>query len=104
MDDDLVRWLLLGSAVLAILWVLAALWTLHVARRHGGSCARWFLYGTLLGPIGVLLSYRMVRACPTCGAVVLRDVLTCPSCENQVPRMDPNDHPEDYMKTYRKTW
>ena len=39
MDDDLVRWLLLGSAVLAILWVLAALWTLHVARRHGSSWA-----------------------------------------------------------------
>ena len=94
MDNDLVRWLLLGSAVLAILWVLAALWTLHVARRHGSSWA----------PSVCCCPYRMVRACPTCGAVVLRDGLTCPACENQVPRMDPNDHPGDYMKTYRKTW
>ena len=104
MTDDLASWLLLGTAMLSALWIAFAIWTLRVAHRYGGSSGRWFVYGMLLGPIGVLLSYRMVRPCPSCDTIVLRDVRVCPSCGKDVPRLQPGENAEDYLKTYRKTW
>ncbi len=104
LDHDLVTWLLFGAGIVGALWLFFAIWTMRIAQRRGGRTGRWFLYGLLLGPIGVVLAIWMVRPCPTCGMIVLRDVLVCPSCGKDVPRLQSEENSEDYLKTYRKTW
>lgn len=104
MSDALVESLLLIGSVCGAIWLALAFWTVTVGVRHGGSQLRWLLYGLLLGPIGVWLAYWMVRPCPRCGATVLRDVHHCAACDTDIPRLQPHENPEDYLKTYRKNW
>jgi|SaaInlStandDraft_6_1057023.scaffolds.fasta_scaffold172286_2 hypothetical protein len=97
-------WLIVGGGGLTALWLSLAWWTMRIAQRHGGHPGRWFLYGVLLGPIGIWLAFRMVRPCPACQAIVLRDVHLCPACGHEIPRLGTSERPEDYLKTYRKNW
>ena len=78
--------------------------TFYIARKKGGKPAQWALFGLLLGPVGIYLTAWLDRPCPTCQRRVLRDVLVCPGCGEEIPRRDPEDNPVGPLWTYRRNW
>lgn len=89
---------------LVAIWLASAGVTLYTARKKGGNPSQWALLGLLLGPVGIYLTTRLDRPCPSCQAPVLRDVLICPGCGSDIPRRDPEDNPKGPLWTYRRNW
>lgn len=78
--------LVYGLALLAA-WLFCWLWVGLLARARGGSPHWWELAGLLLGPVAVLLAYRM----PVDWDAIDRDRIdsgemrVCPSCHILAP-------------------
>lgn len=86
------------------LWTLAAVATVWLAMGRGGALVKWAVLGALLGPLGLWLATKHVRACPQCSGTVLNEVPVCPFCAAHIPRRDPADNPLGPLWSYRKDW
>jgi rRNA maturation protein Nop10 len=93
-----------AAFLLGLLWLGFAAAAIRLAVRRGGRPFQWSLLGLLLGPVGLCLALWLARACPSCGAPVLRDVRTCPRCGDRVPAQDPKDNPRGPLWSYRRNW
>jgi len=67
--------------------VAAAIW-----RSKGGVPKEAFLYGVLLGPIGIIIALvrtpeaaHQVNVCPHCRERVHPEATVCPHCQREIP-------------------
>lgn len=63
-----------------IIWALFGVATAIVASGRGESAGLWFFLGVLLGPLGLLLSFRTGRQCSACQSRIHRKAKVCPRC------------------------
>lgn len=86
-----------------VLWMGCAIATATIAHQRGASAYLWMGFGTMLGPVGLLLVLKvMVHECPHCQAPVLRAVFCCPRCKGEIPHLENN--PIGPFWTYRRHW
>ncbi|MEE2658271.1 MAG: hypothetical protein VX733_07185 [Candidatus Latescibacterota bacterium] len=89
---------------LGSLWTATALICARLAVRCGGGTGKWVFLGFLLGPFGIWLTLRLTRSCPNCQGGVFRDVVNCPHCGSEIPRIAPEENPAGPLWTYRRDW
>ena len=90
--------------ILGIVWLSGAITTLIIAINRGGNMVHWTLFSFLLGPFGIFLALKLTWSCPHCRTKILREVRTCPKCQQSIPRMRPGDNPLGPFWTYRRNW
>ncbi len=91
--------LLIGLSI----WLGLGMISAAVACRLGGSIFQWVVFGVLLGPVGLLLVFRILaHKCSSCDAPVLRAVRICPRCGESILRLKHN--PVGLFWTYRRDW
>jgi hypothetical protein len=96
---------LLGIALFAAgCWLGAGLAAFWVARARGGDPLHWAAYAFFLGPIGLMLAYKLTHLCPHCQAKVLRGLRNCPFCARSIPQLSEDQNPRGSFWSYRRSW
>jgi len=75
----------LVAETIAIFWVMCGVVGAAMLSRHnkaGAGC----LLGGLLGPLGLIIAYRMSDKCPYCAELILAKARVCKHCGREDPR------------------
>jgi len=67
-----------------VIWLLMGLIAAAISSNKGKGFAHGFIYGMLLGPIGILwviISTGKIKKCPFCKEFIKQDAVVCPNCQ-----------------------
>jgi len=70
------------------IWLLMGLIAAAISSNKGKGSVHGFIYGMLLGPIGILwviISTGKIKKCPFCKEFIKRDAVVCPMCQRDQP-------------------
>jgi hypothetical protein len=62
------------------IWFLFGIATAFVASNRGANPILWFVFGILLGPVALLLSFLNGARCPACAKKISAKAIICPYC------------------------
>ena len=89
--------------IFIIIWICFGLVGSMISQKKGNSGFAGFLFGVLLGPIGLLIAYFSsdnekekrrrtgdTQKCPNCAEYVKADALVCKHCGSKLEHSNPS--------------